>query len=85
MAKKVSFSEEQMRAFCKDAIPVLEKLQEVAKKHAVTEGVSIYMAAEYLSVDGSGLDGWEMNNYGEKYKMRHERAVEVFEEGADTE
>lgn len=82
---EVKFTEEQMRAFCKDAIPVLEELQMVAKENGVTGSISIYMTTESFSLDGTGLNGWEMNNYGGKYKMKHERTALVFEEGADAE
>lgn len=82
---EVKFTEEQMRAFCKDAIPVLEELQMVAKENGVTGSISIYMTTESFSLDGTGLNGWEMNNYGGKYKMKHERMAPVFEEEADAE
>lgn len=82
---EVKFTEEQMREFCKDAIPVLEKLQMVAKENGVTGSISIYMTTESFSLDGTGLNGWEMNNYGGKYKMKHERTAPVFEEGENNE
>lgn len=78
-------NEERMRAFCKDAIPVLEKLQMVAKENGVTGSATIYMSQESFSIGGSGFDGWEMNNYGGKYRMKHERTALVFEEEADAE
>lgn len=82
---EVKFTEEQMRAFCKDAIPVLEELQKVAKENGVTGSISIYMTTESFSLDGTGLDGWEMNNYGGKYKMKHERTAPVFKEEENNE
>ena len=82
---EMKFTEEQIRVFFKEAIPVLEELQRVAKENGVTGGISVYMSAEHFSIDGSGLDGWEMNNYGEKYRMKHERTVPVFEEETDAE
>lgn len=36
---EMNFSEKQMREFCKEAVPVVEKLLEIARKHGVEGGV----------------------------------------------
>ena len=43
---EMNFSEEQMREFCKEAVPVVEKLLEIARKHGVEGGVRPWWAAD---------------------------------------
>ena len=74
MAKK-EFTEEQMREFSKNAIPFITQLKEVAEHFGVTDGLRVYVSDGYLSLEGAGLCGWELHNYGGEYEMKFEKRV----------
>lgn len=79
MAKK-EFTEEQMRAFSKEAIPVLNQLRSIADKHGVDEYLRAYISPDgYVSLEGSGLGGWELHRYSGEYEMKFEKRTAVFE------
>lgn len=86
MAKK-EFTEEQMREFSKNAIPFITQLKEVAEHFGVTDGLRVYVSDGYLSLEGAGLGGWELNKFGDKFEMKFEKRVPVYEkeEPAHTE
>lgn len=49
----VRFSEEQMKAFSMEVIPVLEQLFEVARKNGVIGSIRVYSSGDgYVSLEG---------------------------------
>lgn len=86
MAKR-GFTEEQMRGFCKDVIPFVKQLKEIAEHHGVTDGLRVYVSDDYLSLEGAGLGGWELHKFGDEFEMKFEKRVPVYEkeEPADAE
>lgn len=79
MAKK-EFTEEQMREFCKETIPVLNQLKSIADKHGVEDSLRVYVSTDgYVSLEGSGLGGWELHRYSGEYEMKFEKRAAVFE------
>ena len=47
---EMNFSEEQMREFCKEAVPVVEKLLEIARKHGVEDRKSTRLNSSHTTV-----------------------------------
>ena len=72
---EMNFSEEQMREFCKEAVPVVEKLLEIARKHGVEGGVRTWCADDYVSIEGTGLGGWELHKCSGEYDMTYNKRV----------
>lgn len=65
-------NKEKFKAFSLEALPVIKELQVLAEKHGIQKNLDLY-----LDLDGSynmrgGFDGWELNNYGGKTKIRYE-------------
>lgn len=84
MAGKKEFTEEQMRDFCNDMLPLLNHMEEILVKHGVESGVRVYLSDNYLTLDGSGLGGWELQKFGGEYEMRFEKRVALYrEEGVE--
>lgn len=77
--EKKEFTEEQMREFCKEAVPVINQLRSIAEHHGVTDGLRVYVSEDYLSLEGAGLCGWELHKYGGEFEMKFEKRVPVFE------
>lgn len=77
---EMNFSEEQMREFCKEAVPVVEKLLEIARKHGVEGGVRTWCADDYVYIEGTGLGGWELHKYSGEYDMTYNKRVPLFKE-----
>ena len=77
---EVKFTEEQMREFCKEAVPVVEKLLEIARKHGVEGVVRTWCADDYVSIEGTGLDGWELHKCRGEYDMTYNKRVPLFKE-----
>ena len=73
---EVRFSEEQMKAFSMDAIPVLEQLFEIARKNGVIGSIRVYSSGDgYVSLEGEGLPGWELRKYNGEYEMSYKMVV----------
>lgn len=80
--QKKSFSEEEFRSISEKVIPVLDELRKIAADNGVEDCLRIYIGKEFASVEGSGLNGWEICNYGGKYEMKYELRV-PFEKSKD--
>ena len=73
---EVRFSEEQMKTFSMDAIPVLEQLLEITKRNGVVGSIRVYSSGDgYVSLEGEGLPGWELRKYNGEYEMSYKRVV----------
>lgn len=74
------FTEEQMKAFSLDAVPVLEQFLEIAKKNGINGYLRIYSSGEgYLTIEGEGLQGWELRKFNGEYKMSYNKVVPLIE------
>ena len=72
----VRFSEEQMKAFSMEAIPVLEQLFEIARKNGVIGSIRVYSSGDgYVSLEGEGLRGWDIHKYNGEYEMSYKKVV----------
>lgn len=69
-----------MREFCKEAVPVVEKLLEIARKHGVEGSVRTWCADDYVSIEGTGLGGWELHKCSGEYDMTYNKRVPLFKE-----
>lgn len=83
--QRTDMSEEEMRAFCEEIIPHIEAIKKAVLDNRSEEGVRIYISKDYLSVEGSGLVGWELHNYGKGYEMKLERMYPLEKEEKDAE
>lgn len=75
MENKSTFTAEEFKALCREAIPALEQLQGVLKKHGVNECARVYISGDgYISMEGGGFHGWEMSKYreDEDYSARYQ-------------
>lgn len=75
---EMKFTEEQMREFCKETIPLIAQLKEVAEHFGVTDGLRVYVSDGYLSLEGVGLGGWELHKFGDEFEMKFEKRVPVY-------
>lgn len=73
--QRKKMTEEEMRELCDDILPHIEKIKEAVMANRPEEGVRIYISRDYVSVEGSGLCGWELHNYSGKYEMKFEKRV----------
>lgn len=80
-----SMSNEKFREICREAIPVIKKLQEIVEQNDIKQGIRVYIGEDgYFSMEGNGLGGWEVHNYDGETTIRHEYR-EVFKmEGEDS-
>ena len=75
---EVRFSEEQMKAFSMDAIPVLEQLLEITKRNGVVGSIRVYSSGDgYVSLEGEGLRGWDIHKYNGEYEMSYKKVVPI--------
>lgn len=75
MENKSTFTAEEFKALCREAIPALEQLQGVLRKHGVNDYASIYISEDgHISMEGSGFHGWEMRKHSEDkaYSARYQ-------------
>lgn len=77
------FTEEMMRAFSEEAIPVMEKLEGIARKFGVADGLSVWCSENYMSVNGSGLDGWELYKTNGRCRMSYNKTVVLKDDNAE--
>ena len=81
--QRKNMTEEEMREFSEDVLPLLKQIKEIASANGVESG--IWMSDNYVSLEGSGLCGWELNIYDGKPEMKFEKRVplggEVAEDG----
>lgn len=83
--KRQNMSEEEMRGFSNEILPLLGQIDKIVKENKVESGISIWISDGYVSVDGSGLCGWELNIYDGKPEMKFEKRVPLGEVKADAE
>lgn len=66
MENKATFTAEEFKALCREAIPALNNLQEVLKQRGIIGPTRIYFSGDgYINMEGSGFHGWEMSKYKE--------------------
>ena len=83
--QKEKFSEEDFRELSKKMLPVIDELRKIAAENGVEEGLRIYISKDYLNVEGAGLGGWELCNYGSEYQMKYERRVPLSLDGENNQ
>lgn len=69
------FTEEMMKGFSEEAIPAMEKLAEIAKKHGVINGLTVWYTDNYISINGAGLGGWELYKINGRCRMSFNKTV----------
>ncbi len=83
--QRKNMTEEEMREFSEDVLPLLKQIKEIASANGVESGIRIWMSDNYVSLEGSGLCGWELNIYDGRPEMKFEKRVplggEVAEDG----
>lgn len=81
---EISMNIDKFKGICKEAIPVIKKLQEIAEKNDVRQGIGLYIGKDgYFRMDGSGFDGWELSNCGGETTIKHEYREVLKLEGED--
>ena len=73
--QRKEMSEEEMREFSEDVLPLLKKIKEIAEQNRVESGIRIWMSDGYVSLEGSGLCGWELCIYDGRPEMKFEKRV----------
>jgi len=79
LGKSIRCCLQSSRRWHKEAVPVVEKLLEIARKHGVEGGVRTWCADDYVSIEGTGLGGWELHKCSEEYDMTYNKRVPLFE------
>lgn len=84
---EAKFTEEQMREFGLEVVPVVEKLMEITRKHGIDGGISLWSTDDYISIEGSGFDGWELRKCCGEYSAVYNKrvAIDRKQEEADAE
>lgn len=78
---KKTYTAEEFKAICKDVLPSLEALVEAIKKNKIDDYVRVYVRSDgYISMEGTGLSGWELYNYGDGFIARHTYTEKIVEE-----
>jgi len=74
-----NFSEDKMKAFCEEAIPVMQELIKIAKKHGIEEPIRTYTNAkdDYCTVDSEGFDGWNLIKVKDEYRMDFRKSIKL--------
>lgn len=81
--QRKNMTEEEMRAFSSEVLPLLKQIKKIAEENRVESGFRIWMSDNYVSLEGSGLCGWELNIYDGKPEMKFEKRVPLGEEVAE--
>lgn len=80
---EIGISNEKFKEICREAIPAIKKLQEIAKKNDIKDSIRIYISEKgYFSMEGLGLEGWELYNYDDEatIKYAYREVLELKEE-----
>lgn len=83
--QRKSMSEEEMREFSEDVLPLLKQIKEIASANGVESGLRIWMSDNYVSLEGSGLCGWELSIFDGRPEMKFEKRIPLTKEVADAE
>ena len=75
--QRTEMSEEEFRLLSNEVIPHLEAIKKLASDNRCEDGVRIYIGEDFVSMEGSGLAGWELKNYcnGGGYEMIFSKRV----------
>ena len=74
------FTEEQMKAFSNEVVPVLERLFDIAKRNGLMGSIRIYSNGDgYVDVEGDGLQGWVLRKYKGEYEMAYNKVIPLEE------
>lgn len=61
---KKTYTADEFKAICKDMVPHLNGLLAAVRKYNLDGGVRAYVSADgYISLEGSGFNGWELSHY----------------------
>lgn len=63
---KKTYTADEFKTICKDMVPHLNGLLAAARKHNLDGGIRAYVTADgFVSLEGSGFNGWELSHYKE--------------------
>ncbi len=75
---EIRFSEEQMKVFSEEFIPMLEKLFKIAQKNGVVGGFRVFSDGEdYATVEADGMDGWSLLKLNGEYQMKYHKSIKM--------
>lgn len=73
--QRKDMTEEEMREFSEDVLPLLKQIKKIADANGVASGIRIWMSDGYMSLEGSGLCGWELCIHDGRPEMKFEKRV----------
>ncbi|MBQ6091385.1 MAG: hypothetical protein IJL07_08995 [Lachnospiraceae bacterium] len=76
--------QEKIKSFFSEVIPEVEKIREIAEKFDIKQGLRIYIGDnDYFSIEGSGLEGWSVTNFGKETTLKYEHTEVLKTNGGD--
>lgn len=73
--QRQNMTEEEMRGFSNEVLPLLKQVKKIADDNRVESGIRIWMSKGYIRLEGSGLCGWELNIHDGRPEMKFEKRV----------